>query len=123
MPDKCPHHKVVIIQRSLRQYRLRFFELLKARLDETGIELLLIYGEPDEIEATSGDAVDLDWGLKIDNVYFKMGSRTVCWQPCLKYLHNADLVIVEQASKLLLNYVLFFSSSYQTKKTGLLGPW
>ena len=121
MPDKCPHHKVVIIQRSLRQYRLRFFELLKARLDETGIELLLIYGEPDEIEATSGDAVDLDWGLKIDNVYFKMGSRTVCWQPCLKYLHNADLVIVEQASKLLLNYVLFFLHLIKRRKLAFWG--
>lgn len=101
------NRKVVIVQQSLRQYRKRFYELLKEDLKKSGIQLLLIYGEPDAVEVTKGDAVDFDWGFKINNHFFKLGSRNMCWQPCLKQLQGADLVIVEQASKLLINYLLF----------------
>ena len=40
------------------------------------------------------------------NRYIRILGRTVIWQPCLKSLRSCDLVVVEQASKLLVNYPL-----------------
>jgi glycosyltransferase involved in cell wall biosynthesis len=118
---KSRYPRVVIVQKSLRQYRVRFYELLRQRLEAVGVELVLIHGEPENREATKGDAAELDWAIKIHDRTFKVGSRAVYWQPCLRQLQGADLVIVEQASKLLLNYVLFLKHLAGWKKLAFWG--
>lgn len=55
---------VVIIQRTLKFYRLSFYDLLRQKLAESGIKLILIYGADDKIKFN--DAA-LDWGIKIKN--------------------------------------------------------
>jgi glycosyltransferase involved in cell wall biosynthesis len=99
--------KVAVVYRSLPQYRRRFYELLRERLDELGIEFVLIYGQPGPTDAAKRDTVELPWAHKVQNKVVRIGSREVYWQPCLGLLRDVDLVIVEQASKLLVNYVLF----------------
>ncbi len=99
--------RVAIIQKSVSHYRHRFFDLLREELDEAGVELILIYGQPGAGDAAKKDTVEIPWGYKVKNVHFRIGSREMYWQPCLRLLSDADLVIVEQANKLLLNYVLF----------------
>ena len=54
-----PHHKVVIIQRLLAQYHRPFFELLRERLAEADIELVLIHGFPSKSEARKKDGVEI----------------------------------------------------------------
>ena len=100
--------KVAVIYKSLPRYRWRFYELLRERLDELGIEFILIYGQPSPADAAKKDTVEpqLPWTLKIPNKIFRFRSYEVYWQPCLSLLKDVDLVIVEQASKLLVNYVL-----------------
>lgn len=98
--------KVVIIQESLRQYRVGFFELLREKLASSGVQLELVYGTPNPKEFLKGDLADIAWGHRIRNRFFRLGSRHLTWQPCLDQLKNADLVIVEQASRHVLNYVL-----------------
>lgn len=99
--------KVAVVYRSLPQYRRRFYELLRERLDELGVEFVLVYGQPGRNDAAKLDTVELPWAYKIRNRVINLGSREVYWQPCLRLLRDVDLVIVEQASKLLVNYVLF----------------
>jgi glycosyltransferase involved in cell wall biosynthesis len=99
-------YKVVIIQRLLVHYRKPFFELLKKRLAQSDIELIFIYGTPADSEAQKKDGVEIDWAHRIETLHLNIGTRALYWQPCLKLLQGADLVIVEQAGKLLLNYIL-----------------
>jgi hypothetical protein len=102
-----PQHKVVIIQRVLSHYRKPFYELLRERLAGAGIEFVLIHGSPSESEALKRDGVEIEWSHHVRDRCIKIGQHKLYWQPCLKHIRGADLVIVEQASKLILNYVLF----------------
>jgi glycosyltransferase involved in cell wall biosynthesis len=113
--------KVAVVYRSLPQYRRRFYELLRERLDELGIEFILIYGQPGRNDAAKLDTVELPWAYKIQNKVIRCGAQEVYWQSCLGLLKNVDLVIVEQASKLLVNYVLFVYHLLGIKKLAFWG--
>jgi len=101
-----PVRKVCIIQAVAKQYRLSFFSLLYARLKQEGVELTVIYSAPNRREAAREDSVELPaayghkvrahWGLNYHFVY----------QECIPQAMSADLVIVEQANKHALNYIL-----------------
>jgi len=98
--------RVAIVYKSMPQWRRRFSELLRDRLAQDAIDLQLIYGQPGAKDAAKKDTVDLEWAQRIENRIVRFGGRELYWQPCLRLLGGADLVIVEQASKLLVNYVL-----------------
>jgi glycosyltransferase involved in cell wall biosynthesis len=97
---------VVIVQRVLPHYRISFFARLRERLLREGIYLRLVYGQ--EYPGTIPRTVDFDadWAVRIDNRYVRIGGLELVWQPCRAYLADADLVIVEQANRLLVNYLL-----------------
>jgi len=98
---------VTIIQRVLPHYRVPFVNLLRESLWARGIDLQLVYGQ--ECPGTVPKTVDLDapWALKIRNTYLKVpGIYELVWQPCIKYIKRSDLIIVEQANRLLVNYLL-----------------
>lgn len=113
--------RVVVVQQSLRRYRVPFFEQLRQRLDGRGIALELIYGEPEGAERSKRDAAELAWGTKIRNRSLRLGRRALVWQPCLGHLRGADLVVVEQASRLLLNYLLLAQQSAGARRVALWG--
>lgn len=98
--------KVVIIQKSLPKYRDEFFNLLRIELLKEDIRLVLLYGKANSLDALKQDETVLAWGNIISNKQIKIGKVNLLWQPCLKYLSNSDMVIVEQANKLVLNYLL-----------------
>lgn len=98
--------RVLIVQKTLPQYRRRFFELLRDYLALEGIELGLIYGQPEPAEASRQDVVHLEWATERRTRFLALGRRRLYWQPCLGDALRADLVIVEQASKLMVNYPL-----------------
>ena len=98
--------EVTIIQRVLTHYRVTFFERLRAELASQGVDLRVIVGQPTKEERDKGDRGHLSWAEPIQNRYFSVAGHRVVWQPCLRSLRTSDLVIVEQASKLLLNYLL-----------------
>lgn len=97
---------VTIVYKSLPQYRRAFFERLKEALVEHNIELNLLYGQPSGADGAKRDTVDIPWAHRVRNRYIKIRDRELIWQPILPLLKGVDLVIVEQASKLLVNYVL-----------------
>ncbi len=98
---------VAIVQRIVPHYRVDFFQRLQAALEKENVRLSLIYGQhrPDTVPRT----VDMvgDWVVKVTNSYLDIFDRELVWQPCYSRVRRADLVIVEQASRLLLNYLLF----------------
>src|SRR5690606_5628088 len=72
-------------------------------------------------EAAKSDAVDVPWGAKIRNRHIRFGQKSLTWQPCLSLLQGADLVIVEQASRHLLNYVLLVCQAFGVHKVAFWG--
>lgn len=101
-----PTRKVCIVQAVAKQYRRPFFDLLHERLKAKGVALTVIYSAANKLEAERKDAVDLPiaYGHKV-HAYWSRDHRMV-YQPCLGRAMAADLVIVEQASKHVLNYIL-----------------
>ena len=97
---------VTVVQRGLLRYRKPFFGLLREVMARHGMELRLIYGQYSVSEMTKGDEVDLPWGIKVQNRYLGSGTRSPVYQPCLAYCLQSDIVVVEPAARLLLNYLL-----------------
>lgn len=97
---------VTIVQRTLPHYRVPFLNKLRSTLEGDGVGLRVIYGSPNREEELKGDTADLDWGERVNNRRVALGQKELVWQPYVRTLAASDLVIVEQASKLLLNYVL-----------------
>jgi glycosyltransferase involved in cell wall biosynthesis len=113
--------KVVIVYRYVPYYRLEFYELLRTLLQERGIVLELVYGDPGTLDALKKDAVEVPWGIKIKNRIWKIGKQDFFWQPVFSYLVGADLVIVESASRLLINYILLIRYKLGIQKYAFWG--
>ncbi len=111
-------HRVVILQKSMPQYREAFFTLLKERLAAENISLELVYGNMDEGRKDRGS---INWATFKKNKYYKFGPLKLIWQPCLAEIRSADLVIVEQADKLLINYLLFLRNMFGKQRFAFWG--
>lgn len=98
--------RVAIVQRVVPHYRVSFYEQLRRALAELGIELSVFTGQPSVQESTKGDSGSLPWGKEVQNRHWSIGGRQLVWQPFLRSVQSYDLVIVEQASRLLANYPL-----------------
>jgi glycosyltransferase involved in cell wall biosynthesis len=96
--------KVVIIQRIIAPYRIPFYDLLRKLLWERDIELAVVYGQPAPSEQEP--YADLPSGIKLRAKYIHIGKRFFVWLPAFRLIRDSDLVIVQQANKNLLNYLL-----------------
>ena len=97
---------VTVVYKTLPRYRIPFFEQLRPYLADHNVDFRLVYGDPPPEEREKEDTGHIIWGQYVRNRTLAIGNRRVYWQPCLTLLKDSDLVIVEQASKLLVNYVL-----------------
>lgn len=114
-------YKITLITECLRQYRRKFHELLHTELKSIGIEYQLIYGKASVVERKKRDEVDLSWAAKIDNKSWSIFGMEICWQPCLNMLRDSDLIIVEQASKYVINYLLMLKRYFGGPKLAFWG--
>lgn len=113
--------KVAIVQKALVQYRIEFHNQLKKRLEKEGVELSLIYSKYTKADSAKKDEVDIEWGTCVPNKSIKIAGVELLWQSCLEKLHDQDLVIVEQANKNLLNYLLFIKKFFSNQKLAYWG--
>jgi glycosyltransferase involved in cell wall biosynthesis len=113
--------KVAIVQKALVQYRRDFHNQLREKLKENGVELTLIYSKYQGKDSAKKDEIDLDWATLVPSKFIKLGPVELLWQSSLPYLKNKDLVIVEQANKNLLNYLLFIKRYFGGQKYAYWG--
>lgn len=99
---------VIFIQRVLPHYRVPFFYLLRDDLGKVGVNLELVYGQENTGSVPRTVPLCEPWAKKIKNKYISVGDYETVWQPCLSHLKDADLIIVEQANRLLVNYLLLY---------------
>lgn len=101
--------KVVIFQHRLLHYRTGFFELLRKRCKEIGVQLELVHGGATRRELAKKDEGAIAWARRVDNKCWEIGERDIIWQPIPADLRDADLFVVMQESRILSNYSLLFS--------------
>lgn len=113
--------KVTIVQRIVPHYRVPFFTLLQQKLANCGIDFQLVYGQ--EYRGTVPVSVELDapWVTRITNRYVPGLGGMFVWQPVWSHLKDSDLIIVEQASAYLFNYILQLGRRLGTQKVAFWG--
>lgn len=125
--------KVLIAYKYVPQYRAPFFDQLREKLLADDIELTLVYGDPTPSEASKKDASKLPWATYIPNRSFVIRGSYLLYQPFLRLSKQFDLVVVEQANRLLINPVLILlhrlglrrvaywghGKNFQTREPGL----
>lgn len=112
--------KVTIIQRIVPHYRVPFFTALHDRLAADGIDFRLVYGQeqPGTVPATV--PLPAPWVNQIVNWYVPTPFGPLVIQPAWGAVAASDLLIVEQASSYLLNYLLISSRPF---RKGRLAYW
>ena len=113
--------KVLILQKVLPEYRVAFFNKLRDRLLQNNVELDLIYGNGSKEELLKKDKVDIPWAKSKKNKIFNIAGKEIYWQPVLNELPGYDLVIAEQANKLIINYLLNLKRSFSSQKFAYWG--
>jgi len=113
---------VVIVQYRLTHYRIRFYEILHTLLGENGVQLRVVYSAPSE-EPGGGDLINalyahLPWGEQVPSRVLPGG---VVRQPILRRTRNADLVIVSDGTKHMLNYAPYLLPIFKTPKIAFWG--
>lgn len=97
---------VGIFVRSIPHHRQIFYEHLRREMSALGVEIRLYAGTLKGHAASKKDTVQIEWANKVENKIFRIGSRELYYQPCLRAAMSVDLAIVIQESKLILNYYL-----------------
>jgi glycosyltransferase involved in cell wall biosynthesis len=117
----APMLNVLIVEPQMKQYRVPFFTKLHTALRSSGIDLRVAYSPPNAHEARKKDNSDLPEaiGVKV-NGYALLGNRLV-FQPLLREVARADLVIVDQATRYILSFLLLALSRFKLKKVGFWG--
>ena len=113
--------KVVILQHRLLHYRVSLFEQLHTQCLTRGIDLHLVHGQPTRRELPRNDAGTLPWADVVKNRFWEIGVRDWLWQPLPKNLHDADLIVMMQESRILSNYPLLLSRFWSNHKIAYWG--
>jgi glycosyltransferase involved in cell wall biosynthesis len=113
--------RVLIIEAQMKQYRLPFYARLHESLRADGMQLRVAYSEPAQEELGKRDNCDLprEYGLKVKGSWL-FGKRML-YQPVLREIHSADLVISDQSNKLVLTHCLLVLSRLGIKRVAFWG--
>lgn len=94
--------EVVFVTRVLAHYRLPFHAQLRDRLNKSDIRYRVLYSAaPSDDDDMVGPA-SLDWAEPVRATYW----GKACFQHVLRQVHGAELVIIGQENRLLVNYLL-----------------
>jgi glycosyltransferase involved in cell wall biosynthesis len=113
--------RVAVVQERVVHYRRDFYELLRQRLEGEGIELLLVHSNPPREEDVWQAVIEIPWSYEVPARKILIGRRELVWQRCWSLLRSCDLVIVEQGSRHLLNYLLLARQATGGARVALWG--
>lgn len=113
--------RVVILFRYIPQYRLPFLIRLQELCRARQIDLKVVYGTPAREDDGRADRVDFAAGVFVRNYFVTLGKYTAVLQPVLSHIKDADLIIVEQQSKLVLNYLLISQQIMGKRRVAFFG--
>ncbi|MFP5310000.1 MAG: glycosyltransferase [Actinomycetes bacterium] len=101
-----PHGaRVVFLQRSLRRYREPFVAQVGALLAEQGVAFEVVHSNRD-LGGPREDASGMDGTHEVEAWTLGVGESRLVWQRAWDRVADADLVVLEQASRNLINLAL-----------------
>jgi glycosyltransferase involved in cell wall biosynthesis len=98
-----PRKTVVIVQECVPHYRHAFFDQLNTELRRANVTLVVVTSDPG---AQSFAQNRPGWVEIVPLRRIRICGTTLNWQSAQRITNSADLVVVEQASRQLLNYYL-----------------
>ena len=101
---------VIFAMEWVPQYRAPFYEGLRTELDRRGVEMRLVHGDPPSSRKKRNDSKIIEWADYVPNRLWTIRGLELTAQPVLKYLKGADLVVLQQETGLLLNYLMMARS-------------
>jgi glycosyltransferase involved in cell wall biosynthesis len=107
--------QVVVIQTTVMHYRVPFFSALRKKLAEENINLRLIHGRAAKTDQFTSS---LPWSEPFDKAW-TIGKFV--YHPVFRPLFEADLLIVEDATKNLTNYLAFLVRFFGNGRIALWG--
>ena len=112
---------VLIIEAQIKLYRKPFYDRLHDALRYEGIQLKVVYSPPTLLEARKNDNCELpsEYGVNVPGYWFACGR--LLFQPAFREVAAADLVVVEQGNKFILNHFLLPISLFKLKKVAFWG--
>jgi L-malate glycosyltransferase len=115
--------RVLIVQAEMKHYRVPFFTKLYEALRQDGIELAVAYSAQNRKQAKRGDSAELppEIGRKAPGYWF---ADRFLYQSLWKEVFRADLVIVGNENKYIINPFLLLLSALRLKAVAFwgLGP-
>jgi L-malate glycosyltransferase len=113
--------RVLIIEAQIKRYRKPFYERLNNALYREDVQLKVVYSAPSSAEERKHDNCDLpqEYGVKIKGYWF--GKERFLFQPAFREIASADLVVVDQANRFILNHFLIPLSFFKLKRTAFWG--
>ncbi len=103
------------------QYRAPFYERLREELVGRGVEMRLIHGDPPASRRKRNDAEVLDWADYVPNRLWTVRGLEITAQPVFGRLKDVDLVVLQQETGLLLNYLMMARSKVGGPRVALWG--
>ena len=113
--------KITIVQTRSYHYRVPFYNALRSILSARGHDLDVLYSDPLPQVQGRDDTQDIPWAHKVSCRYYGVGRFSLIYQDCMPYLKNSALIIVQQESKLLLNYQLLYMRRYGSFRLAFWG--
>ncbi|HEY1802698.1 MAG TPA: glycosyltransferase family 4 protein [Terriglobales bacterium] len=113
--------RVLIIEAQIKQYRLPFYRKLVETFANRDIELRVGYSDPPPSERSRRDNCDLpvDYRIKVKG-YWLLHEKLLI-QPLFRAALRADLVIIDQGNKYLLNHFLLPLSRMGIRRVAFWG--
>lgn len=114
--------RITIYQRVLPHYRVPFFERLYEILLEHDIQLQVVFGKEKSGTVPKTVQIDAPWATykKVNYLDF-FGAELIFQRAGWRDLTLGNVVIVEQANRLLINYLLYFLRAIGVIKLGFWG--
>jgi glycosyltransferase involved in cell wall biosynthesis len=98
--------RVTIIQPSMHQYRVAFFEQLTNALAEEGVDLQVRHGTPSATMRARADSASPSWARVLPTLSLSVAGRRITHHRLGPTAELGDLVIAEQAIRNLETYLL-----------------
>ncbi len=113
--------RVLIIQSVLKQYREPLFERMQDTLALHGVDLEVAFSPPNAVEALRGDNAETGgrYAYKVPGHWFFQ--YRLLYQPLWRRALRADMVVVEQANKYVMNYPLLLLARLGLKRVAFWG--
>lgn len=96
--------RVVMVQGMLKHYRVPLHVALHKYLGERGVDYRVVYGTPFGEERSRRDTAEMTSppGYQVKTIW--MFANRLAYQHVAPYVRDADLVILEQANRFVMNY-------------------